>query len=282
MARLIENNYGKSDVRLTKVIRNGALQSLHEMNVSIRLGGGFEVVYTQGDNSPCVPTDTMKNTVYVLARKHDFDSPESFAKILADHFVQSYPQVEWAEVNIEQTLWERIDVDGAPREHSFLGGAGVKRTCRVHATRGASDMRISGGLAGLEVIKTTGSSFSGFLKDELTTLRETDDRILATCIDAVWDFYGSRSDYNGAFDAARHVIPRVFATHQSRSVQETIFVMGQALLDAVPEIFSVAFSLPNRHRLAVNLEPFHLKNQNDIFASTSEPFGLITGTVARE
>jgi len=282
MARLTDNNYGKSDVRLTKVVRNGPLHHLYEMTVSIRLGGGFEPIYTRGDNSPCIPTDTMKNTVYAFAGAHDFDSPESFAKMLAGHFIQSYSQVDWVEVDVRQTLWERIPVDGAPHNHAFRGDGTAVRTSCVRMTRGGTDARIRGGIAGLEVIKTTGSSFSGFAKDKLTTLRETEDRILATSIDAVWDYGGARPDYNETFETARRVIPESFATHQSRSVQETIYVMGEALLAAAPSISSVAFSLPNRHRLPINLEPFHVANHNDIFVATSEPFGIITGTVARD
>jgi urate oxidase len=132
------------------------------------------------------------------------------------------------------------------------------------------------------VIKTTGSGFSGFLRDAFTTLRETEDRLLATSIDAVWDFQKPDPDFNGTFEVACRVIPRTFALHQSRSVQQTIYAMGEALLAAAPALRAVSFTLPNRHRLAVNLEPFHLGNENEIFVATSEPFGVISGTVARE
>jgi urate oxidase len=282
MVRLTDNDYGKSGVRLTKVVREGATQSLYEMKVDIRLGGDFERIYTQADNSLCIPTDTMKNTVYALARRESFDSPEAFGNILAAHFVESFAQVAWAEAAIEQTLWERISVDGAPHPYAFSGAGPARRTSLARRERDGAGVRIRGGIAGLEVIKTTGSRFSGFLVDEFTTLRETEDRILATSIDATWDFAARGADYNGAFETALRVIPRAFALHDSHSVQETIFAMGEALLEEAPALSSVSFSLPNRHRLAVNLEPFRMTNANDIFVPTSEPFGLISGTVARE
>jgi urate oxidase len=157
-----------------------------------------------------------------------------------------------------------------------------RRTCVVTAARG-SQPRVTGGCAGLEVIKTTGSGFSGFLKDEYTTLQETTDRILATSIDAAWDFLpGSLPDYNAVFEAAFRIIPEAFALHESLSVQHTIYAMGEALLAAVPDMATVSFALPNQHRLPVNLSPFKLQNENEIFVATSEPFGLIKGTVARE
>ena len=282
MALLTSNDYGKCGVRLTKVLRGGGTQSLYEMRVDIRLGGAFERVYTAGDNSLCIPTDTMKNSVYALARTTSFDSPEAFGLILAEHFVDGFDQVAWAEVSIEQTLWDRIRVDGAPHPHAFVGYGSGRRTSSVRAERGRAAPSVRGGLSGLEVIKTSGSRFSGFLVDRFTTLRETEDRILATSIDAEWDFIGGQVDYNAVFEAAWLCIPRSFALHDSHSVQETIFAMGVALLDEVPAISSVGFSLPNRHRVAVSLEPFGLSGENDIFMATSEPFGLITGRVARE
>lgn len=281
MVRLTDNDYGKGGVRLTKVVRDGATHTLCEMKVDIRLGGDFERIYTEGDNSLCIPTDTMKNTVYAFAHRESFDSPESFGSLLASHFVEGFEQVTWAEAAIEQTLWERIRVDGSPHPHAFSGAGSARRTSLARSERGGAGIRIRGGIAGLEVIKTTGSRFSGFLVDEFTTLRETEDRILATSIDATWDFAAPDADFNGAFETARRVIPQAFALHDSHSVQETIFAMGEALLAEAPALSSVSFSLPNRHRLAVNLEPFRMTNANDIFVPTSEPFGLISGTVAR-
>jgi urate oxidase len=282
VARLTDNSYGKCDVRLTKVVRTGALHRLWELTAAIALTGDFADVYTDGDNSSCIPTDTMKNTVYVLAKKHDFGSPEEFGRILAAHFIDGFQQVQSVDVSISQKIWSRIPADGKPHAHSFMGAGSGRRTCEVRLARGGPP-RVHGGCAGLEVIKTTGSEFAGFLKDEYTTLPETTDRILATTIDAAWDFLPTAvPDYNAVFDTAFRVIPEVFATHQSLSVQQTIFAMGEALLAQAPDVASVSFTLPNQHRLPVNLAPFKLANENDIFVATDEPFGLIKGTVARE
>jgi urate oxidase len=295
MARLADNSYGKSDVRLTKVVRKGDVHSLFELTVGIMLGGAFEPVYTEGDNSPCIPTDTMKNTVYALAKRHDFDSPESFAKILAAHFLGHFSQVAWAEVKIEQAPWERIDVKGSPHPHAFTRAGSAVRTCLVRADRHGK-ISISGGLQGLDVIKTTRSGFAGFLKDPYTTLAETSDRIFSTRVDATWlyaagvvgafgapGFPGASSpDFSDAGDRARQILLETFATHDSKSVQQTMYAMGEALLAGLPEISSVSLSMPNKHRILVNLEQFGMGNANEIFVATSEPFGLIKATVTRE
>jgi urate oxidase len=280
--RLAANSYGKCDVRLTKVVRTGATHTLWELTVSISLTGDFTRIYTDGDNSPCIPTDTMKNTVYVLAKKNDFESPEEFGQILARHFIERFEHVESAEVSIAQKIWARIPAGGRPHDHAFSSAGSGRRTCVVKKARHGPP-HVSGGLAGLEVIKTTGSGFSGFLKDEYTTLQDTTDRIFATSVDVTWDFLPAASPhYNAVFETACRVIPETFAGHESLSVQQTIYAMGEALLNRVPEMATVSFTLPNQHRIPVDLSPFHLSNQNEIFVATSEPFGLIKGTVARE
>src|SRR5262249_33113278 len=187
VARLAHNAYGKSRVRLTKVVRRpDGVHTLDEFSVQIQLEGAFERVYTHGDNAACIPTDTMKNTVYALAKQHDFDCPELFGMILGEHFLQKFPHVSAATAAVEQTLWERIPVAGRPHDHSFANASNTVRTAVVRQERGRIDLQ--GGLRDLEVIKTTRSGFTGFLKDEYTTLKETTDRIFGTSVEAAWTF----------------------------------------------------------------------------------------------
>jgi urate oxidase len=281
MARLSRNYYGKDHVRLTKLVRGGDRHALYEFSVKILLEGAFERVYTQGDNSACVPTDTMKNTVYALGKKHDFDSPEAFALLLSAHFLEEFSHVSAVAVTVEQILWDRIIVDDRPHEHAFQKSSNALRTATVHQDR-TQPPTVTGGITSLEVIKTARSAFTGFMTDPYTTLNPTSDRLLGTSIDAAWTFAAPDAPFNEAFDAARNTILSVFATHDSRGVQHTLYAMGEAALAAIPSISSIAFTLPNAHRILVNLAPFNLTNDNDIFVSTAEPFGLIHGTVTRE
>jgi len=280
MARLVESSYGKCGVRLTKVVRDGERHTLIELDVQVILVGAFDKVYTDGDNSTCIPTDTMKNTVYALAREKDFDSPEAFAGLLADHFLE-FGQVSCVEILAEEEPWTRISTDGGPHPHAFTrGGPGV-RTCRLLAERGAP-RRTWAGVNGLEVLKTTRSAFAGFHKDRLTTLPETHDRIFATSVEATWEYARAPRSFAAAFDSARSCMLECFAGHDSASVQHTIWAMGEALLARVPEISGVSIRMPNRHRLLVNLQPFGMDNPNEIFVATREPYGLISGTITRE
>jgi urate oxidase len=193
--------------------------------------------------------------------------------------------VSSADIRIEETLWNRIDINGKPHDHAFIGGNNEKRTCRAKITRdekhpdGVTILR--GGISGMMVLKTTKSGFVGYIKDKYTTLKETTDRIFATAVDATWNFTNVSADFNRAYDSIRGAMVRVFAEHDSLAVQQTLYAMGEAALAACDVIDEISLTMPNQHRLLVNLQPFGMENQNEIFVATSEPYGLIAGTIRR-
>lgn len=279
-----QNNYGKSKVRLVKVSRAGKRHTVRELSVDIALEGDFEAVHTLGDNAKCLPTDTMKNTVYALAKDHAIETIESFALHLGRHFVSRNRQVRSARVRISQTPWERLKSGRGEHPHCFLKGSEERQTCEVRVDR--SGEAVTGGIEGLIILKSTDSAFSGYLKDEYTTLPETRDRIFCTSVTATWVMGGGgkatrRADFGGVREAVRAALIGTFAAHKSESVQQTLFAMGGAALKAVRAIDSIRLSLPNKHCLLVNLAPFGLKNPNEIFVPTDEPHGLIEATVGR-
>lgn len=284
-AKITMNMYGKSNVRLTKVTRLADRHELTELNVNITLMGDFERSYTHGDNSKVVATDSMKNTVYVLAKRHPVDSPESFAEHLAEHFVQTYPQVSGAEVSIEQSAWQRIEVGGRPYPTAFESGGAELRIGSMYVGRLESPqpprMR-QGGLAKLLVLKTTDSAFTGFVRDQYTTLPETNDRILATEVSAMWTYGNHKANFNGAFATIRRALLETFARHKSVAVQQTLYDMGLAALAAEPSISGIQLLMPNKHRVPFNFKPFGAEFENDIFVTTSEPSGEISALIERD
>jgi urate oxidase len=279
MERLERNRYGKSGVRVTKVVRRGAVHDIYEFDVDIGLKGDFDRVYTEGDNSLCVPTDTMKNMVYVIARQHAFSSPEEFCVLLGRHFVSKFPQVESAHVFVEQTLWNRIAVEGKPHDHAFVKASNARRKAHAYVDR-RGNLTLTGGVKDLEVVKSGNSAFEGFLRDQYTTLKETRDRIFGTSIEATW-YHNKDTDVNAAYHLAVETILKTFATHESRGVQHTIHEMGKQVLAAVASIHFISFTLPNKHRILANLEPFGLSNENEVFVNTTEPYGEIFGEMSR-
>jgi urate oxidase len=274
------NRYGKSRVRLVKVRRPRAAapHEIVDLTIDVQLEGAFDAVYVEGDNRACLATDTMKNTVYALARRDPIAHVEAFALRLADHFAAK-PAVSRVRISAVEQRWDRIAVGGRPHPHAFVQPGGEQWTAVV--TRDANaPARVASGVANLVVLKTTDSAFSGFPRDELTTLPETEERILATSITASWAYSSPTVDFS-AREAVRRALVETFAGHASRSVQHTLYAMGEAALAACADVAEITLTLPNRHHLLVDLQPFGLDNPNEIFVATDQPFGLIEATIRR-
>ncbi|HET7231450.1 MAG TPA: urate oxidase [Longimicrobium sp.] len=279
-ARLGATNYGKSRVRLFRVVRDGARHHVAELTVDVALEGAYQAVHLEGDNAAVLPTDTMRNTVYAMAKEHPVTPIEAFGRTLVRHFLGATHHADGARVRIAAHGWDRITVGGTPHDHSFVRGSAERRMAYVSATRGGE--RYSAGIEDLEVLKTTRSSFEGYIKDRFTTLPETRDRIFSTVVSARWAYSAAPADFDAAFAAVRTAMLETFAGHDSKSVQQTLFAMGTAAIDAVPEVSEIRLSLPNRHYLLFDLARFGMENANEVFVPTSEPHGLIEATVVRE
>jgi len=276
---VVSQSYGKSHVRVSRIQRHGARHDFTELTVWIELDGDFRSSYSEADNSKVVPTDTMKNTVYVLASRHGIKSIESFAQLLGRHFLDAYSHVDHADIRCEQATWSRMSFGGKEHDHAFVGGSSERNTCAVAARR--NDVVLHSGLIGLEVLKSTGSGFAGYVQDEYTTLKPTDDRIFATTIAAQWPCRDPAADWTSARQTIRTALLDVFANQYSKSVQHTLYEMARAAFAACPLIDEIEIRMPNQHHLPANLEPFGLKNPNEVFVPTSEPFGNIGATIRR-
>ena len=271
---LTKNRYGKSRVRLVKVERHGPRHNLKDLNIDIRLTGAFEASYTLGDNSSVVATDTMKNTVYALARQAPIGEIEEFGLRLASHFLSRNAHVIDARIAITESEWTRIHSNGLPHDHSFVQGA-EKRTALIE--QGI----VTAGITGLVVLKTTRSAFEGYIHDEYTTLKETTDRLFGTAITAEWAYRDGKHEYGDLWRTVRQILLEVFAEHDSLGVQHTLHAMGESVLERVAEIEEIRISMPNRHCLLVDLAPFGMDNPNEVFVPTDEPHGIIEATLRR-
>lgn len=280
MARLGKNRYGKSRVRLSRITRRGDTHDFNEWTVHVLLEGEFESSFTQADNSRILPTDTMKNTVYSIARESKAETIEEFAMQLGDYLLGNNPQVAAASIDVEEKSWERLVMDGNPEPTTFkLGGPEVET---VHAERNrVGDWAIKSGVDGLTILKTTNSAFTGFIKDRLTTLKPATDRILGTCATIQWDYNSPRQDFKVVRTKILDALLKEFAAHNSMSVQHTLFDMGKAALAAAPEIACIHLTMPNLHHLLADLIPFGQDNPNHIFVPVDEPHGYIEATVER-
>lgn len=282
--KLAGNRYGKSRVRVMRVTRHQTHHDLDEWTVEVLLSGDFETAHTLGDNSKILPTDTMKNTVYFVAGRSNAESMEDFAKELIDFLLSRNPQVANVDVAIESHLWKRMTVDGEPYPTAFMHGSDERQTTCV-SRRQDETFSITSGLDRLNILKTAQSGFVGYIKDELTTLLETTDRLFGTALKAEWP-YTARAiaegiDFNKVRRHLRETMLSTFARHDSLSVQQTLFAMGEAALAHTDVIDEVHLLMPNKHNLLVDLGRFDQANPNHIFVPTDEPHGTIEATVRR-
>jgi urate oxidase len=281
MARLGENRYGKSRVRLSRITRHGDRHDFNEWTVQVLLEGDFETSFTEADNSRILPTDTMKNTVYSRARASHATTIEEFAMELGDYLLANNEQVSGAMVEIQEKAWERLAVDGAAEATTFKLGGPEVQTVRAVRDQGRK-WSVTSGVDGLVILKTTKSAFTGYIKDRLTTLKPATDRIFGTRATIRWPFAeGARPDYAQVRARIIAALLKEFAAHDSMSVQHTLFDMGNAALAAAPEIASITLTMPNLHHLLADLSPFEQDNPNHIFVPIDEPHGYIEATIQR-
>jgi urate oxidase len=274
------NNYGKSDVRLVKVKRDTDRHEIWDLSVDVALEGDFEAAHVEGDNSRLLATDTMRNTVYALAKDHLAGSIEEFGLRLVDHFLEAGPTVERVRVGITGFPWDRIEVNGQGHPHSFIRGSGERKATVTGDESG--DRRVEAGLDNLLALKTTQSGWENFYREQYTTLPDTNDRILATTVTASWSYgENTRLDFDRLWRGVRDRILATFTDHYSPSVQNTLYRIGKAVLEGFPEVEKIQLSFPNKHHLLYDLERFGIENNNEVFHATSEPYGLIEGTVER-
>ncbi|MFD1149898.1 factor-independent urate hydroxylase [Saccharothrix hoggarensis] len=275
------NQYGKAENRLVTVTRDGSVHTIKDLTVSTSLRGDLADTHLTGDNSKVLATDTQKNTVYAFAKESPVGEIEDFALRLGRHFVSSQEAITGARVLIDQHAWERID----GHDHSFVQGSNEKRTTAV--TVEGDRAWVVSGVRDLVVLKSTGSEFHGFPRDRYTTLKETDDRILATSVTARWRYQGVGGadggiDWAETFAEVRRLVLATFAATHSLSLQQTLYAMGEAVLRDRPEVAEVRLSMPNKHHFAVDLSPFGLENDNEVFYAADRPYGLIEGSVLRD
>ena len=275
--KLIDIQYGKSRVRVLKVLRDGATHTLKELDVSMRLSGDFWSSYTSGDNSKVVLTDTMKNTVNVLAKDVLGEETERFVLTLARHFLERYAQVQRVSIKTWERVWDRLHIDGSPHPHSFRHAHGARPT--VHVSLSADFHQVESGIEDLLLLKSTASSFKGYPQDEVAKMAAGFDGWLD---EVAFGPNGEPADYRSANAAVLDALVRPFALNPSPSVQTTLFQMGESALAACADIELVHLAMPNKHYLPINLAPFGRENRNELFLPTDEPYGQIEATIVRD
>jgi urate oxidase len=273
------NQYGKAENRLVRIYRETARHEIRDVTVSTALRGDFAAAHLHGDQSAVLPTDTQKNTAYAFAKEHGLRAIEEYALTLARHFVDDVEPVRGARISVDEFAWERVPVGGEGHDHTWVRRGPEVRMTVVDVS--AEGTEVVSGLRDLVLLKSTGSEFAGFLKDRYTTLAETHDRIMSTALEARWRYTDLGVEWDKTWADVRRILLEQFATVHSLALQQTLWEMGRAVLEAHPEIAEINLQAPNKHHFAVDLSPFGLENPNEVFYAADRPYGLIEATVTR-
>jgi len=282
------NQYGKAENRVVRIYRDTPRHDIRDVNVSTSLRGDFAAAHLHGDQATVLPTDSQKNTCYAFAKSKGLGAIEDYALTLATHFVDDVAPVSGARIEVEEYFWDRILVDGAEHDHAFVRRGQEVRTAvvTVDGKPGSQQAWVVSGLKDLIVLKSTGSEFHGFLRDEYTTLAETTDRVMATSLTARWRYLATDpavgTDWDAAYAGVRAILLSRFASVHSLALQQTLWEMGKAVLEAYPAVAEVKLSAPNKHHFVVDLSPFGLENPNEVFHADDRPYGLIQASVLRD
>jgi urate oxidase len=268
-----DNQYGKAESRVVRIVRDNPRHEIRDLNVTTAMRGPFAPAYLDGDQSNVLPTDTQKNTAFAYAKSVGIASIEEYGLALARHFVHDVEPIEGARIEIQEYAWERAIVNGVEHDHTWMRTGQEIRTAAI--TVDATGEYVIGGLTDLVLLKSTGSEFAGFLTDEYTTLAETHDRVMATSLVARWRFAGTDVPWEEVYPRVKSILVREFATLQSLALQQTLWHMGRAVMEEIPEIVEVRLAAPNKHHFVVDLTPFGLDNPGEVFIAADRPYGLI-------
>ena len=277
---LVQDSYGKSAVRLGKITRHADNHEFKEIHVNIQFEGDFGIVYTEGINKNVLPTDTMKNTIFALAKEHPLTTIEDFGLYLTEYFLSHNPQITAVTVDLVQVSWERMENELMSEPYTYIGGGNEQQTAKIRRTHESID--VESGIRGVRILKTAHSGFADYLFDKFTTLPPSTDRIMATELESSWQYHNIEIiDFQKIRIKVRNHLLKSFADHLSRSVQHTLYAMGETVLENVEEVIEIALKMPNLHYLLVNMKPFEMDNKNEVFLASGDAFGYITGTLRR-
>jgi len=279
-----DNQYGKAENRVVRIYRDTPRHEIHDVNVSTALRGDFADAHLVGDQAKVLPTDTQKQTAYAFAKTKGLVSIEEYGLALARHFVDDVPPVDAARIEVEEYAWERVLVDGVEHDHTWVRKGQEVRTASVTVEGRGDDQRtwITGGLKDLVILKSTGSEFHGFYEDEYTVLQPTTDRVMATSLVAKWRFTTTDADWNQVYAGVKAILVKQFAVVHSLALQQTLYEMGKAVLEAYDIIAEVRLSAPNKHHFLYDLARFGIENDNEVFHADDRPYGLIQASVIRD
>lgn len=277
---LAENSYGESGVRLLRVARQADRRDVKEVTLDVRFEGDFEDAHERGENRKILPPQTIRNTVYALARQYPSAAIEDFSLHLIEHFLTYNAQISQVRIEAEESAWARIPHAGKPHGSAFTQSAKERRIASLRGARESVEVR--GGVRELFVLKAAKAGFEGFLRDPYTTLEDDGDSMISAELRAAWLYKGEEIEFNATWHGVRQALLEVFAEHESRSLPHTLYAMGEAIFASFDPITEISLSISGEYCALADLKPLGMDNPGEIFLPADAPRALAEATLRRK
>jgi urate oxidase len=255
-------SYGKLRVPVHRIDGDDVFAC--EVSVEV-LGENFAPAYTEGDNSAVVATDTMKNFILRESLAYAGATLAGLCGSLGERMLATYPVMHALRVSARELRFDRLGARVFARSDDDHGVAAV-----AIGREGVTEVR--GGRHGMRLLKTTGSAFTKFARDEYTTLPERGDRPLYIGLDADWRLVDATAEVDPL--AVRDHLAATFDDFVSESIQHLVHEMGTRLLADLPALAEVSFTAENLTR-----DPVGEQDGRRLFTDPFPAQGLITLTL---
>jgi urate oxidase / 2-oxo-4-hydroxy-4-carboxy-5-ureidoimidazoline decarboxylase len=268
------NYYGKSDVIVYRLNRDGIATEGHlpvfGANVTMLLyGDAFWPTYTAGDNTGLVATDSMKNFIQRETLNFAGSDLQTYCRFLAEKFINTYPQTEGIQVRAMEIPYTGV-VDGSV---AFAPCGPERAMAQVELRQGGEVLEARSGIHGFRLLRLGGSAFTGFVRDQYTTLPEIHNRPLHMWLDVDW----LCSQPAVLTACVRQMVHSMFHSFESGSIQQVIYQIGTKMLAELPAVTEVRLEANNRTWDTVAERGEEL----GVFTDARPPFGCLGLTLRR-
>jgi urate oxidase len=272
--------HGESRVRMLRLVRRGDRHDPRDLTVSLRFEGDFSGAFREGRPAGVIPGEALKNLVHTSARQHATGEIEAFGLELCRQLLETHPQITKVRAEVSEQPWLRMEVGGKAQGQAFLLGGPEQRGAAI--TSNGTQVAVVSSIDNLTVMRT-----SGFIPSRPRPAVEAagDEGLAPLVVGALtirWTYSTPDVTFGAYRQGVRGVVVETMALHASRSVQYTLYAIGDVLLASYPEISVVSLAMHERPYRPVDLFHANVENPDELFVAVEEPVGVVEVTLERE
>jgi urate oxidase len=284
MIRIGASSHGESRLRMLRVVRRGDRHDARDLTVACQFEGHFADAFVGGTAHGLLPGEALKSLIHATARQHTSAEIEHFGLALCERLMSNYAKVTRARVEISEQPWSRLEVGGKAQGQAFLAGPPERRTVAV--TSNGAQVAVISGIDQLTIMRTSGLAPTrrGAPQPDDSGREDSLQPLLVATLSAQWTYSSPDVTFGPYRQGIRSAIVETFGCHASRSVQHTLYAIGEVVLSSYEELTDITLTLQERPYRPV--DPFSASvdqpdRPDDLFVAVEEPLGVVEVTVER-